>query len=77
MKHYPETPTTCDTSDMLNEIARFVDDNPNWYEDASLCTRMTLALQVLRITCPDPASCTDEEYEFVMDICKTLSEVSQ
>lgn len=75
MKHF--TPTTCDTSDMLNEIAKFVDDNPNWHEDATLCTRMTLALQVLRITCPDPAQCTDEEYEFVMDICKTLSEVSQ
>lgn len=75
-KHRPDRPTTCDTSDLLNEIAAFVDDNPNWYEDNDLRGKMVIALQILRIACPNPTECTDDEYEFVMHLCKTLNEVS-
>ena len=73
-KHRPTTPTTTDTSDLLNEIYKFVDDNPNWYEEPDLMAKMAIALSVLKIACPDPASCTDEEYAFVIDLCKTLNE---
>jgi len=73
-KHRPETPTTTDTSDLLNEIAKFVDENPNWNEDAGLMAKMAIALGILKITCPDPACCTDDEYQFVMHLCKTLNE---
>ena len=73
-KHRPATPTTTDTSDLLNEIYKFVDDNPNWYEDSNLMAKMAIALSVLKIACPDPNCCTDEEYAFVTDLCKTLNE---
>lgn len=75
MRHHPEHSTTCDVSDLLNEITRFVEENPEWHESADMCARMTLAMTVLRISCPDPAMCTDDEYEFVMDICKTLNSI--
>lgn len=75
-KHRPLSPSTCDISDLMNEIAKFVDDNPNWYEENDLRGKMVIALQILRIACPDPNSCTDDEYEFVMHLCKTLNEVS-
>lgn len=76
-KHRPDYPTTCDTSDLLNEIAKFVEQNPDWNEDNQMCQKLAVALQILRIACPDPASCTDDEYEFVMGICKTLNEIQQ
>jgi hypothetical protein len=73
-KHQPDHPTTCDTSDLLNEIAKFVENEPNWHESGELCAKLAVALQILRIACPDPSSCTDDEYEFVMNICQTLNE---
>jgi hypothetical protein len=54
-----------------------VEQNPDWNEDNQMCQKLAVALQILRIACPDPASCTDDEYEFVMGICKTLNEIQQ
>lgn len=70
----PDSPTTTDISDMLNEMVKFVDTHPDWIEDADLTTRMAMALGILRIVCPDPTLCTDDEYEFVINLCKTLNE---
>jgi hypothetical protein len=36
--------------------------------------KMAIALSILKIACPDPNCCTDEEYAFVTDLCKTLNE---
>ena len=47
MKHRPETPTTCNISDILNEIAKFVDANPLWAEDDFALSRLSMAYSIL------------------------------
>lgn len=72
-KHRPKTPTTCNTSDLLNSISQFVTDNPLWHEDDDAVARLATAYGILRNLC-DPTEVTDEEYEFVMGIHSTLME---
>jgi len=67
------TPTTCQVSDLLNSIYKFVNDNPNWLEDDEACARLSMAYSILtKISGPDMV--TDEEYEFVIDIHTALKE---
>lgn len=67
------TPTTCNISDLLNSIAAFVEENPLWYEDDGLMSRMAMAYGILRsISKPDEV--TEEEFEFVMNLHNTLAE---
>lgn len=73
MRHHPEHRTTCDVSDLINEIANFVTDNPMWMDSDESVRRLGMAYQILAgISSPDMV--TDEEYEFIMDIHTTLKE---
>ncbi len=73
MKHRPETPTTCNISDLINEIAKFVDANPLWAEDDFALSRLAMAYSILAgMSSPDMV--TDEEYQFVIDIHTTIRE---
>lgn len=74
MKHFPTKPTTCKTSDMLNSIAMFVDEFPNWMDDDEMVKRMAMAYMMLtKMSAPDEV--TDEEYEFVINLHHTLQEI--
>jgi hypothetical protein len=74
MKHYPETPTTCNVSDMLNSIAQFVEEYPNWMDDRDMTARMAMAYMMFTKMCtPDMVS--EDEYEFVMNLHSTLQEI--
>ena len=67
-------PTTTDISDLINEIANFVHDNPNWVENDDSLARLAQAYFILtQISGPDMV--TDEEYEFIMSIHSTLKEI--
>lgn len=72
--HYPDKPTTCNTSDMLNSIAMFVEEYPNWMEDEAMTARMAMAYMMLtKMSKLDEV--TDEEYEFVLSVHNTLQEI--
>ena len=64
-------PSPTDISDLLNEIAMFVSNNPFWYADNGLIQRLAISFQILT-TISDPDMVTPEEYEFVMDIHNTI-----
>ena len=67
-------PTTTDISDLINEIAIFVHDTPNWAENDDSIARLAQAYFILtQISGPDMV--TDEEYEFVMSLHTTLKEI--
>ena len=72
-RHFPDRPTTCDVSDLLNEIVRFVDENPMWAEDAESLAKMAVAYGILTNICT-PDMVTEQEYEFVININTTLRE---
>lgn len=67
-------PTTTDVSDLINEIATFVEENPMWADDSDGIARLAMAWFILtQISTPDMT--TDDEYEFIMSIHSTLKEV--
>jgi hypothetical protein len=66
-------PTTCDISDLINEIAHFVAANPMWMENGESMRRMAMAYSILA-SMSQPDMVTDEEYEFIMDIHTTIKE---
>lgn len=69
----PTRPTTCDISDLLNEMYGFVHDNPEWMNDEESLAKMALAYTVLsQISGPD--ECTEEEFSFVMSLHNTIAE---
>ena len=65
--------TTCDISDLINEIAQFVTNNPMWMDNEDSVHRLGLAYSILA-TISQPDMVTDEEYEFIMDIHNTIRE---
>jgi hypothetical protein len=73
MRHHPEHRTTCDVSDLINEIANFVTDNPMWMDNDESVRRLGMAYSILA-SISQPDMVTDEEYEFIMDIHTTLKE---
>jgi hypothetical protein len=67
-------PTTTDISDLINEIANFVHDTPNWADDNDSIARLSTAYFILtQISGPDMV--TEDEYEFIMSIHSTLKEI--
>lgn len=67
-------PTTTDISDLINEIANFVHDTPDWAENDDTIARLAQAYFILtQISGPDMV--TDDEYEFVMSLHTTLKEI--
>jgi len=74
MKHYPENPTTCNVSDMLNSMSQFVEEYPEWANDSKMVARMAMAYMMLK-KMSTPEMVTDEEYEFVMNLHNTLQEI--
>jgi len=66
-------PSTCDISDLINEIAQFVADNPAWMDNTESMRRMAMAYSILA-SMSQPDMVTDEEYEFIMDIHHTIRE---
>ena len=66
-------PSTCDISDLINEIAQFVADNPTWMDNTESMRRMAMAYSILA-SMSQPDMVTDEEYEFIMDIHHTINE---
>jgi hypothetical protein len=72
-KHRPALRTTCDISDILSEIVTFVQNEPDWMDNPDSFRRMAMAYQILT-TISHPEMVTDEEYEFVIDIHRTLQE---
>ena len=75
-KHFPNRPTTCDVSDLLNEVASFVDENPNWHEDEDSVAKMVIAYGILT-NMSDPSMCTDDECELVVGIYEKIQEVGK
>lgn len=72
-KHRPTRPTTTDISDLLNEMYGFVHDNPEWMNDDESLGKMALAYGILaQISTPD--DCTEQEFEFVMNLHTTIKE---
>jgi hypothetical protein len=72
-KHRPERPTTCDISDIINEVAKFVNENPLWADDDTALSRLGMAYSILA-SMSSPEMVTDEEYEFIMGIHTTIKE---
>jgi hypothetical protein len=72
-KHLPERPTTCDISDIINEVAKFVNENPLWADDDTAMSRLAMAYSILA-SMSSPEMVTDEEYEFIMGIHTTIRE---
>jgi hypothetical protein len=67
-------PTTTDISDLINEIANFVHDTPNWADDVDSIARLSTAYFILtQISGTDMV--TEDEYEFIMSIHSTLKEI--
>ena len=72
-KHTPERPTTCDMSDLLNEMFQFTQENPMWAETEDGIGKMSIAYAILnQISTPLMAS--EEEIDFVMSIYTTIQE---
>ena len=72
-KHTPERPTTCDMSDLLNEMFQFTQENPMWAETEDGLGKMSIAYAILnQISTPLMAS--EEEIDFVMNIYTTIQE---
>jgi len=72
-KHRPDKPTTCDISDLLNEMRSFVEENPLWYEDEDSLAKMGMALAALRAI-STPEQVTEDEYEFAFNLFSTFNE---
>jgi|688.fasta_scaffold196177_2 hypothetical protein len=72
-KHRPDKPTTCDISDLLNEIHAFVTENPLWYEDEDSLVKMGYALAALKAI-SQPEDVTQEEFEFSITLFNTFNE---
>jgi hypothetical protein len=72
-KHRPDKPTTCDISDLLNEMRSFVEENPLWYEDEDSLAKMGMALAALKAI-STPEQVTEEEYEFAFNLFSTFNE---
>jgi hypothetical protein len=72
-KHRPDKPTTCDISDLLNEMRSFVEENPLWYEDEDSLVKMGYALAALKAI-SQPEDVTQEEFEFSITLFNTFNE---
>ena len=75
-RHFPDKPTTCDLSDLLNEMFAFVQENPLWHEDVDSVAKMAIAYGILT-NMSDPSMCTEDESEFVVDIFAKIQEISK
>lgn len=67
------TPTTCNISDLINEMFHFAAENPMWDSDPIMVKKMSMAYTVLTTLC-DPIHLSTDEFEFVMDIFETCKE---
>ena len=72
-KHKPERPTTCDMSDLLNEMFQFTQENPMWAETEDGLGKMSVAYAILN-QISDPLMATQEEIDFVLNIHETIKE---
>jgi alcohol dehydrogenase YqhD (iron-dependent ADH family) len=69
----PATPTTCNMSDMLNAIASFVEEYPDWTSDPNMVDRVNMAY-VMLTNMGGPDMTSQEEYDFVLNLHHTLTE---
>ena len=74
--HRPKTPTTCNKSDLLNSMVKFINDNPLWYEEQSSFARVGLAYSMLT-KMADHDEFSDDEYDFIINTYNTLTEASK
>ena len=72
-KHKPDRPTTCDMSDLLNEMFQFTQENPMWAETEDGLGKMSMAYAILN-QISDPLMATQEEIDFVLNIHETIKE---
>lgn len=72
-KHKPDRPTTCDMSDLLNEMFQFTQENPMWAETEDGLGKMSVAYAILN-QISDPLMATEEEIDFVLNIHATIKE---
>ena len=72
-KHKPDRPTTCDMSDLLNEMFQFTQENPMWAETEDGLGKMSMAYAILN-QISDPLMATEEEIDFVLNIHETIKE---
>lgn len=74
-RNHPDRPTTCDISDLLNEIVAFVNENPLWADDPESMTKLVIAYGILtNMSSPDMV--TDDEYEFIIDLHNKIKETT-
>ena len=71
--HRTATESSCKISDLLNQIAQFVDSNPLWYEDDDSVRKLGMAYHILsQISHREEVS--QEEEDFIMEIFATIKE---
>lgn len=75
-KHRPDKPTTCDISDLLNEMRSFVEETPLWYENENSLVKMGYALAALKAI-GTPNDVTQEEFEFTITLINTFNDSVQ
>lgn len=69
----PATPTTCNMSDMLNSIASFTEEFPDWASDPDMVQRVGMAY-VMLTNMGGPDMTSQDEYDFVLNLHHTLTE---
>ncbi len=70
-RHFPDKPTSCDLSDLLNEIVQFVEENPLWAEDTDSLAKMAMAYGLLTQN-SDPSMMDEDECDFILTLHTTL-----
>jgi hypothetical protein len=67
------SPSTCDTSDLIQEIVQFVETFPDWSEDMHQTSQLGLAIKLLVSICPAD-DVTQEEMDYVCGLRATITE---
>lgn len=67
------TPSTCDTSDLIDEIVQFVENSPDWSDDMNQTSQLGVAIKLLMSICPAD-NVTQEEMDYVCGLRTTITE---
>jgi hypothetical protein len=72
-RHFPNKPSSCDLSDLLNEMVLFVQENPMWVDDEDSLAKMAIAYGILTGN-SSPDMMTEGECDFILNLHDTISE---
>ncbi len=63
-------------SDILNGIAGFIGENPEWHSHPRQKGKMSLALAMFATVCENENELTEDEDAFIRDIFQTMKETA-